>query len=253
MHCGIEIPPTWVAALNSNICPSCGEPIMDDGAQELIKDLAEAMKQMPNNPQGLAGWLVSNYRMQKIGEYEPVNFTNPKKTPPGSLNPNASESNKYNALEGFFQRAGVKIDDVKQSRASSSDISDGGSGGSGSGSRPKTNMVNRSAARKQQQEDRDPFDPESFVKTASPNIPPQITEYVEDDSDSSSGEFPADRAFFDGTANMPAFQIDRLADLVANSGVSPVLEAQKMKQEIASDSIDSGVGRTGKATAFRRA
>lgn len=45
---------------------------MDETAQELMTDLAEAMERMPSDPKGLAGWLLSNYRLRKIGSGEPV-------------------------------------------------------------------------------------------------------------------------------------------------------------------------------------
>jgi hypothetical protein len=45
---------------------------MDDSTQGLLNELADAMARMPNDPQGVAGWLLSNYRFQKIGEAVPT-------------------------------------------------------------------------------------------------------------------------------------------------------------------------------------
>jgi len=45
---------------------------MGSTTQELLKELTEAMEKMPNDPQGVAGWLLSNYRFQKVGSAEPV-------------------------------------------------------------------------------------------------------------------------------------------------------------------------------------
>ena len=70
--CGVDIPPTFTAVLQRNECPACSGPIMDDTARQLMSDLAEAMERMPNDPKGLAGWLLSNYRLRKIGDGEPV-------------------------------------------------------------------------------------------------------------------------------------------------------------------------------------
>ena len=70
--CGVDIPPTFTAVLQRNECPACNGPIMDETAQQLMVDLAEAMERMPNDPKGLAGWLLSNYRLRKIGDGEPV-------------------------------------------------------------------------------------------------------------------------------------------------------------------------------------
>jgi Zn-finger nucleic acid-binding protein len=70
--CGANIPPEWVHAIQANICPGCGGEIMDSSTEELLKELSDAMERMPNDPQGVAGWLLSNYRFQKVGEAKPT-------------------------------------------------------------------------------------------------------------------------------------------------------------------------------------
>lgn len=72
MSCSADIPPEWVNAIQSNTCPGCGGSIMNEPTQDLLKELTEAIKRMPNDPQGIAGWLMSNYRFQKMGEGKPV-------------------------------------------------------------------------------------------------------------------------------------------------------------------------------------
>lgn len=72
MNCGVEIPPAWVKCLELNRCPACDGEIMNQASQNLLQELADAMTRMPNDPQGIAGWLLSNYRFQKIGSAEPV-------------------------------------------------------------------------------------------------------------------------------------------------------------------------------------
>ena len=72
MSCEADIPPQWVNAIQSNQCPGCGGEIMNEAAKGLLDELTEAMKKMPNNPQGVAGWLLSNYRFAKIGEAIPT-------------------------------------------------------------------------------------------------------------------------------------------------------------------------------------
>lgn len=74
ISCSTEIPPAWVAAIKNNACPACGNKIMDDFAVQLKTELAEAMAKMENNPDGLAGWLLSNYKITKIGSGEPTDF-----------------------------------------------------------------------------------------------------------------------------------------------------------------------------------
>jgi hypothetical protein len=72
MSCGANIPPEWVNALQSNICPGCGKNIMSPETKEFMDELSSALERMPNDPQGVAGWLLSNYRFQKMGSCEPV-------------------------------------------------------------------------------------------------------------------------------------------------------------------------------------
>lgn len=72
MFCGADIPPQWLKAIENNLCPGCGECIYNDATKTLLQELTEAMAKMPNDPQGVAGWLLSNYRFQKVGAAEPV-------------------------------------------------------------------------------------------------------------------------------------------------------------------------------------
>ncbi len=72
MSCEADIPPQWVNAIQSNQCPGCGGEIMNSSAKELLDELTHAIERMPNNPQGVAGWLLSNYQFRKIGSAEPT-------------------------------------------------------------------------------------------------------------------------------------------------------------------------------------
>ena len=72
MACGADIPPAFVKALELNKCPACDGEIMNEASQELLKELSDALARMPNDPQGVAGWLLSNYRFQKMGDGKPV-------------------------------------------------------------------------------------------------------------------------------------------------------------------------------------
>lgn len=72
INCGADIPPEWVNAIQQNVCPGCGGEIMNTTTQDLLKELTDAIKRMPNDPAGIAGWLMSNYRFQKMGAAQPV-------------------------------------------------------------------------------------------------------------------------------------------------------------------------------------
>lgn len=72
MSCGSPVPPQFKSAIQNNLCPSCGGEIMNEATLDLLDELKEALEEMPNDPEGLAGWLLSNYEMRKIGTGEPV-------------------------------------------------------------------------------------------------------------------------------------------------------------------------------------
>ena len=107
MNCAAEILPQYVKAIETNVCPGCGEQIYNDSTKELMEGLKQAMEIMPNNPQGIAGWLLSNFHIEKIGSGEPVSEFYGQKT----RNQNkVSYKNKRTGTEvnDFFARAGVK-------------------------------------------------------------------------------------------------------------------------------------------------
>ena len=72
MSCGSPVPPEFKAAIQNNICPSCGGELMNEATLDMLDELKDALKKMPNDAEGIAGWLLSNYEMRKIGTGEPV-------------------------------------------------------------------------------------------------------------------------------------------------------------------------------------
>lgn len=74
MNCKGDVPPAWVHAIQTNTCPGCGGAIMDDAAKELLTQLRDAMTKMPNDPEGVAGWLMSTYDLFPKGTVEPTKF-----------------------------------------------------------------------------------------------------------------------------------------------------------------------------------
>jgi hypothetical protein len=108
-ECNVDIPPAWKHSYESNHCPSCGGKIFDDKSVDLMKELKNAMENMPNDPQGLAGWLLSNYRMEKVGDGEPTGFYG-NKPQAGAKGAEGTTSLKVapNRLQQFFKNAGVK-------------------------------------------------------------------------------------------------------------------------------------------------
>lgn len=104
--CSVDIPPAWVNVIAKNTCPNCDGPIMTEDTIELMVGLKSALEQMPNDPQGIAGWLLSNYRMQKVGTGEPTGFYGIKtqqKEPTNKTNLKVAE----NPMQKFFKNAGI--------------------------------------------------------------------------------------------------------------------------------------------------
>jgi hypothetical protein len=71
-NCNAQIPPEWTNAIRTGVCPGCGGALFDEKEKELMDELAAAMERMPNDPQGIVGWLMSNYKFYKIGDAIPT-------------------------------------------------------------------------------------------------------------------------------------------------------------------------------------
>jgi DNA-directed RNA polymerase subunit RPC12/RpoP len=107
-ECNVDIPPAWKHSYESNHCPSCGGKIFDGRSVDLMKELKEAMEKMPNDPQGLAGWLLSNYRMEKVGDGEPTGFHGNKPQAVAKAADGQPLKLAPNRLQQFLKNAGVK-------------------------------------------------------------------------------------------------------------------------------------------------
>lgn len=108
MTCNANIPPEWVAAIQANACPGCGGTIMDASAKELLDELREAIKRMPNDAEGLAGWILSNYQLQKVGTAEPTQFH--RKPVENLQSPHPAEGNlkiANNPVQAMLKRTGM--------------------------------------------------------------------------------------------------------------------------------------------------
>ena len=131
MSCGAPILPEFKAAITNNICPACGGELINEATIELLDELKAAFEKMPNDPEGLAGWLLSNYEMKKVGTAEPVQQFYGSQMPVYGQQPmyqqqqyrpypqqndmaekeaalRANPKYAVNKLETFYQNAGVK-------------------------------------------------------------------------------------------------------------------------------------------------
>jgi hypothetical protein len=95
-HCNVEIPPTFIAALKSNACPACSKDIMSEDMKSLIGGLSEEMSKN-SNPEAIACWLVSTYKLVKIADY---NLPENKKQ--------IQQLGSQNLPNSYFERAGIK-------------------------------------------------------------------------------------------------------------------------------------------------
>lgn len=76
MSCEAEINPKFKHALDTNICPFCGEFIMEEHLKNCLAALSAAVSDMTKYPDQLSDWLLSNHNYIKtdsdsIGQYMP--------------------------------------------------------------------------------------------------------------------------------------------------------------------------------------
>ena len=102
-QCDVEINPKYKAAIQNNSCPNCQGEILSPQSRQLMIEIKEALQKMPNDPEGLAGWLLSNYHLQKIDPekgVEPEKFYYSKqkqtKQKSGNLNKKQQLQQLYN-------------------------------------------------------------------------------------------------------------------------------------------------------------
>lgn len=100
--CSAAIPPAFVHAIQTNVCPGCAGPIMPEESKQIMDELREAMVKMEGDPVGLSGWLLSNYDMRKKGSVEPTEFHKRKENIPqnGQLKIASPAAQRFMQLAG---------------------------------------------------------------------------------------------------------------------------------------------------------
>lgn len=119
INCNAEIPPQFVSAIQNNICPGCGKNIMAEEYLQVFNEIKSAILSMKDQgldtfAQGIVGWLLSNYKLTKIGTAEPVNFHTAKNKQDIEMPANIKIAD--NPVQQMLKRAGMK-DKVATSRA----------------------------------------------------------------------------------------------------------------------------------------
>jgi hypothetical protein len=60
LSCEMEINPKWKHAIDANMCPFCGESIMEEQLKNLFSLLGDAMEQLSDYPEPLNDWMLSH-------------------------------------------------------------------------------------------------------------------------------------------------------------------------------------------------
>jgi Zn-finger nucleic acid-binding protein len=65
ISCQAEINPKWVHAIENNVCPSCGQVIMEEHLKGLFSTLRKTMEQLNPYQDQLDDWMLSNHNYIK--------------------------------------------------------------------------------------------------------------------------------------------------------------------------------------------
>jgi len=61
MSCEMEINPKWTHAIDMNVCPFCGQGIMEEHLKNLFSSLRQTMEALKEYPDQLNDWMLSNH------------------------------------------------------------------------------------------------------------------------------------------------------------------------------------------------
>ena len=74
VSCETEINPKWKHAIDINVCPFCGQHIMEEHLKNCVADLAKAMDAMQKYPEQLDDWMLSNHNYLKTDSPDLKNY-----------------------------------------------------------------------------------------------------------------------------------------------------------------------------------
>lgn len=66
--CNTNIDPKWKHAIDKNICPFCGQSILEEHLKQLISTLSTTMEQLQQYPSQLNDWMLANYSYIKTDD-----------------------------------------------------------------------------------------------------------------------------------------------------------------------------------------
>ena len=70
MSCTMEINPKWTHAIDINVCPFCGQGIMEEHLKNLFSSLRQTMESLKEYPDQLNDWMLSNHNYIKTDSPE---------------------------------------------------------------------------------------------------------------------------------------------------------------------------------------
>ena len=231
MSCKAIIPPAWVAAIKSGICPGCGGNIYDEATKILMEELAAAMEVMATssgtggvNAQGIAGWLMSNYRLQKIGDAIPVDKFHDK----SNGRPPIDESN-LKIPQSFLERSGAaKV--IQQNKLRAAAVSPGGN---------KTKLAQMAALINEEESERDRIELED-----NQDYEPQLDEYGEEERGPRLSRNLVNNSSMLQDPNAPPLSVQDLKALsealVPEARESAFMQEQRLKRVHAQNSVLGG-------------
>src|SRR5271154_6066712 len=74
VSCETEINPKWKHAIDINVCPFCGQHIMEEHLKNCVAALAAAMEEMQKYPEQLNDWMLSNHSYIKTDSPDLKNY-----------------------------------------------------------------------------------------------------------------------------------------------------------------------------------
>lgn len=74
ISCEVEINPKWKHAIDINVCPFCGQGIMEEHLKNLLTSLRETMEKLSEYPDQVNDWMLSNYDYIKTDSPNIINY-----------------------------------------------------------------------------------------------------------------------------------------------------------------------------------
>jgi Zn-finger nucleic acid-binding protein len=74
ISCEIEIDPKWRHAIEINVCPNCGNHVVEELLKSLLSTLRETMEKLQAYPAQLDDWLLSNHNYIKTDSANLIDY-----------------------------------------------------------------------------------------------------------------------------------------------------------------------------------